>query len=229
LNKNSNSKKLVPKTLEVQFEELKARGSALAYGLSVATVGFCYLDTDLRYIYINEWLAEINGFTVEEHIGRSVRELFPDLAVGIEPQFQKVIETGNPIIKGRVYAETPFRPGVKRLFEHNYFADKSADGIVQGISCFVEDITDRDTAEQKLKANEIRYDLAVRATTDGIWDWNMITNREYFSPRWCEIIGYTSDDPDLPHSYDSWASRIHPDYYDSVMEALLPRSKFPHY
>ena len=106
MKKSSNSKKSVPKTLKAQIDELKSRESALAHGMKIATVGFCYLDTNLRYVQINEWLANINGYTVEEHIGRSIRELFPDLAEGIEPQFQKVIETGNPIIKGRVYGDS---------------------------------------------------------------------------------------------------------------------------
>ncbi|MBL7174610.1 MAG: response regulator [Desulfobacteraceae bacterium] len=65
-----------------------------------------------------------------------------------------------------------------------------------------------------------RYDLAVSATLDGIWDWNILTNEEYYSPRWYEILGYSNDDPELPHVYDSWVSRIHPDDYERVMNAL---------
>ncbi len=32
-------------------------------------VGLCCLDTDLRYIHVNEWLAESNEIPVEEHLG----------------------------------------------------------------------------------------------------------------------------------------------------------------
>ena len=72
----------------------------------------------------------------------------------------------------------------------------------------------------KLQESEDRFQLAIRATTDGVWDWNILTNVEYFSPRWCEILGYSHDDPTLPHTYDSWAERIHPDDRDSVMNSV---------
>ena len=37
-------------------------------------------------------------------------------------------------------------------------------------------------AEQQLKASEERYALAVRGTSDGIWDWNVLTERRCFPP-----------------------------------------------
>ncbi len=57
-----------------------------------APIGFCHLDTDLRFIHINEWLAAINGVPVEEHLGRTTREVIPDVAEGgrnCEPRSQQ--------------------------------------------------------------------------------------------------------------------------------------------
>ncbi len=85
-----------------------------------AAVGLCYLDTDLRYLYINKWLAQLNGLPVEKHLGRTVREVIPEVAAGIEPQLRQVMETNTPIIEGVVEAETPAQPGVRRTFMHNY-------------------------------------------------------------------------------------------------------------
>jgi two-component system, cell cycle sensor histidine kinase and response regulator CckA len=73
---------------------------------------------------------------------------------------------------------------------------------------------------RELEEIKLRYDLAVRATTDGVWDWNILTNDEYFSPRWCEILGYDFDDPDLSHTYTAWASRIHPEDRPGVEAAI---------
>ncbi len=49
-----------------------------------APIGLCCLDTNLRYVHINHWLAAINGLSVEEHLGRTVREVLPNVAAGIE-------------------------------------------------------------------------------------------------------------------------------------------------
>ena len=78
---------------------------------------------------------------------------------------------------------------------------------------------ERKRTAESLRESEERLQWAINATQDGIWEWDIETNREFFSPRWCEILGYSFDDPALPHTYDAWASRIHPDDHDRVVEA----------
>ena len=125
-------------------------------------VGLCYLDTDFRFIHINDWLAEINGIPAEEHLGRTIGELIPDVAAGVEPQFRKVIDTGEPIIGGTVEAETSNQPGIKRHFQHSYYPVRSDDGEVIGISCVVEDVTDRNEALAALKQAKDELEQRVR-------------------------------------------------------------------
>ena len=110
---------------------------------AIAPVGLCYFDTDLRFLYINEWLARINGLDVEAHLGKTIVDVLKDVAVGVEPQLRHVLETGEPIIEGKVEAETPAHPGESRHYMHNYYPDKSKDGKVVGVNCVVQDITER--------------------------------------------------------------------------------------
>jgi len=65
-----------------------------------------------------------------------------------------------------------------------------------------------------------RFSLAIEATRDGIWEWNILTNQVFFSPRFCEIIGYSFGDPELQHTFSSWTDRIHPDDYERVIATL---------
>ena len=48
---------------------------------NMAPIGLCILDRDLRYVRINERLAEINGMPVSSHLGRTLREVVPALAI----------------------------------------------------------------------------------------------------------------------------------------------------
>ncbi len=91
-----------------------------------APIGLCSLDTNLRYLQINAWLAELNGLPIEAHLGRTIREVLPDVAAGVEQQLRKVIETGEPIIDGTVDAETPAHPGVVRNFQYHYYPNRSS-------------------------------------------------------------------------------------------------------
>ena len=110
---------------------------------NIAPVGLCYFDTDLRFLYINDWLANINGLTVAAHLGHTIDEVLQDVAVGVAPQLRHVIQTGEPILDGGVEAETPAHPGESRHYRHNYYPDMSDDGTVVGVSCVVQDISDR--------------------------------------------------------------------------------------
>jgi PAS domain S-box-containing protein len=74
--------------------------------------------------------------------------------------------------------------------------------------------------EEKLRESEERLTLALEATSDGIWDWDIINNRTYASSRCGEILGLTGSPVPLKTS-DTWSSRIHPDDYELVSKLLL--------
>ncbi len=59
-----------------------------------------------------------------------------------------------------------------------------------------------------------RMELALLGSNDGVWDWNILDNSVYFSPRWKEMLGF--DDEELPNDVASWADRIHPDDVDET-------------
>ncbi len=58
-----------------------------------APIGLCVTNTQHRYVRINQRLCEINGKSREEHIGRTIHEVIPQIAVQIVSLFQNVIES----------------------------------------------------------------------------------------------------------------------------------------
>src|SRR5205085_53167 len=79
-----------------------------------APAGLCFLDTDLRYVSINDCLARINGVPVTDHIGKTVREIIPDFADRFEPLLRRVLATGEPLIDYELQAPCAAEPGVPR-------------------------------------------------------------------------------------------------------------------
>lgn len=58
------------------------------------------------------------------------------------------------------------------------------------------------------KANE-RFDLAMDASNDGLFDWNLVTNEIYYSPGWKRMLGY--EDDELPNDFSVWEDLTNPD------------------
>jgi diguanylate cyclase (GGDEF)-like protein/PAS domain S-box-containing protein len=72
--------------------------------------------------------------------------------------------------------------------------------------------------ERALKLSEERFQLAVTGSNDGLWDWNIITDSWYFSPRFKQLLGY--EDDQLESSLSSLVQRLHPDRGHVLMSAL---------
>ena len=79
-------------------------------------------------------------------------------------------------------------------------------------------VIEREWREESLMISEERYARALRGTTDGLWDWNIVTGDAYFSPRWKEMLGFAEHE--LPNSREeSFINRLHPDDVARVQAA----------
>ncbi len=118
---------------------------------NTAPIGLCVLDRDLRWIRINERMAEMNGFSAADHIGHTIRELLPDLADDSVPILQDILETGQSLINVEISGETPAQPGVHRTWVESWFPLYDREGRVAGINVVAEEITARKAAEAQLR------------------------------------------------------------------------------
>jgi len=73
-------------------------------------------------------------------------------------------------------------------------------------------------ARAALRESEERYALAVAGANDGLWDWDLRTNRIYLSPRWKAMIGLESEN--LSTDTGEWFNRVHPDDIDRLKNDL---------
>jgi PAS domain S-box-containing protein len=125
-----------------------------------APVGLCFVDTDLRFVRLNERLAEINGLPVAAHIGRTVGEVLPS-GDQLELLYRQVIESGEPILDLELSGTNPARPGVTVYCLVGYYPQKDDQGRVVGVNAMVQEITDRKRDQAALEERNEELDAFV--------------------------------------------------------------------
>jgi PAS domain S-box-containing protein len=113
-----------------------------------------------------------------------------------------VFDTGRPL-----YVETRVGEGPWLDLQASPLYD--AEGKVKYVVEWVRDVTPIKQYEQELRASEERLALALAATNDGLWDWNVQTGEAYFSPRYYTMLGYEPNE--MPSGFETWRSLLHPE------------------
>ncbi|MBN3927206.1 PAS domain-containing protein [Nostoc sp. NMS4] len=108
--------------------------------------------------------------------------------------------------------------GSIRWVHDRCFGLRDETGEVYRFAGIAEDISERKQVEQALRDSEERLQMALEGSGGGLWDWNIVTNEDYLSSRWLEMLGY--EPGELPGKFSSWELLIHPEDKVWVMERL---------
>lgn len=127
---------------------------ALQLIYDTAPIGLACLSPDCRYLQINQRLTEICGISVEDHLGRSVRECVPALAEAVEQIVRSIVETGEPVIGIEVAGQRVDQPE-ERFWVTYWHPLRSPSGEIVAVNVAAEEITERKRSEQAmLRARE---------------------------------------------------------------------------
>jgi formate hydrogenlyase transcriptional activator len=121
----------------------------LAAYFSSTTIGLSILDSDLRYLAINDVLATLNGRPVPDHLGKTVREILGDFAEVAEPKLRHVLETGESV-SFESSGLLPSRTEVGHWMLH-YLPIRDAAGVVTKIGVLVIEISTQKKLEVSLQ------------------------------------------------------------------------------
>ncbi|MER3410009.1 MAG: hypothetical protein C4305_07345 [Thermoleophilia bacterium] len=119
--------------------------------LDHAPLGVFFAGLDGRYRLVNREVAETRGLPAEEILGKTAREIFPELADHIEPAMRRVLETGEPIVDEELTAEMPPGSGQVRHYLLHRYPVQGANGELLGAAAIRVDITERKAMERRLE------------------------------------------------------------------------------
>ncbi|HWA42187.1 MAG TPA: PAS domain-containing protein [Hypericibacter adhaerens] len=170
-------------------------------------VGIYRTDAAGRCVYVNEGWAAITGRDVRSAMGE-------DWSAGLHPDDRRrVIANWYQAARdGMLDYDEEYRwqrpDGTVRLVRDSAHPIKEGEKTVGYVGTVI-DITEERTVRAELEESRQRFDLALRGTSDAIWDWHLPTGRLWFAPRLAEMIG--CDPARLPQTIEAFEDLVHPD------------------
>ena len=136
--------------------EESAQSSAVLEVLTrSAPVGIAFVDRNLRFARINEALAEMNGLPAEEHLGRTVAEVIPEIWPQIEPVYRQVLDHAEAVTDQEVVGQTAAHPEEQRTYLVSFYpVHVGDDDSVTGVGVIAHDISDRRRLEGQLRQSQ---------------------------------------------------------------------------
>ena len=141
--------------IRIQLAEVESLYSSAPFGLGV-------IDRDLKFVRVNNALAEINGFAAADHVGRHVFNVTGSLRDQSESLLRSVLATGEAVCDIEYRGETTQEPGVIRDWIEQLYPLRDYSGDIVGIGVICEEVTER----KKIQSELASANIALRRTLD---------------------------------------------------------------
>jgi diguanylate cyclase (GGDEF)-like protein/PAS domain S-box-containing protein len=108
--------------------------------------------------------------------------------------------------------------GTQRWIKGLCLIQRNAQGEPSRMIGINYDITDLKQAELDARTTKNQLELVLQASSEGFWDYNLITGDIYFSPQWKAMLGY--EDWELENSFEMWAGLIFPEDHQTALQLI---------
>lgn len=153
------------------------------------------------------------GYSKDDLNGKYIQELMPDSVIQkeITSNFEKLAQGKL----GKVEASRKRKDGssIDVMIHGGPIMDGEK---MEAVFIIYMNITARKEMERSLIKSQERFSLAMDATEDGLWDWDLRTDNVYYSPKYEIMLGYTPGE--INSRIESWVDLIHPEDRDKVLD-----------
>ena len=119
-------------------------------------IGVCCLDLELRYLYINDNLAKLNGIPANAHIGKHIKEIVPTLLITAQLVANQVLLEGEPVEDYVFCGESPLQPGIIGYWSESWYPIRNDVDEIVAFAVIVKEITEQKKAEKEIRDREER-------------------------------------------------------------------------
>ena len=176
----------------------------LAATLESITDAFYTLDREWRFTYLNREAERLFKRPREQLLGKVLWDEFAALKgqIGYR-EFHRALRENRTVVFEEYYA--PYQT----LSEIRAYPSD------EGLTVYFRDVTEARRTEESLRISEERFRTIARATTDVVWDWNLVDDSLWVSDSIEAVFGYTTADFTGP--IHAWSDHIHADERERVV------------
>ena len=167
----------------------------------------------MRFIDVNETVCRNLGYTRAELLAMTTDQILPITRDDLARTYDDMIATGTTQGMRSFYR---CKDGSTLPFESRRRVMRSGDDWI--IVATARDIRERIAQEEALRMSNERFDMAVRATNDVIWDWNLETDQIWWNENYAKVFGLAGECGE--RSIQSWYQGIHPDDQGRVIAGV---------
>jgi len=170
----------------------------------------CIADVDGHFVKLNKSWESILGYTEESLKSKKIIEfVHPE---DIQLTLEALSKLGNQETVGNFVNRYRTIDGSYKYIE---WRSQPRGNLIYAAA---RDITDKIQSERALLEEKERYELAMEGSNDGYWDWNILENTLYLSPRWKLQLGY--EDYELENHTDTFFNLIYEADKESVNQYI---------
>jgi diguanylate cyclase (GGDEF)-like protein len=172
-------------TVNQRTAELIESKAQLSGFFTSAPVGMGIVDHQLRYIQVNQVLADMNYRSVDEHLGKTLQEILPDVSLIAEGFYSQVLKTGEVLLNQEISSVVADKSAGIKTWLASFFPIFNVDNIPYCVGFVVIEISDRKKAEADMQYAEsmlrkANLELEKLVNLDGL---TQIANRRCFDDR----------------------------------------------
>src|SRR6266516_3759918 len=167
----------------------------------------------MRFVDVNETACRNLGYSREAFLAMTPEDILPVTRKDLETAYDEMIATGST---QSMRSEYRCKDGSELPFESRRRVMRSGDSWI--IVVTARDIRERIAREEALRKSNERFDMAVRATNDVIWDWDLLTDEIWWNENFTKVFGHAREAAD--HTVKSWYEGIHPDDQGRVIAGV---------
>ncbi|WP_462324540.1 PAS domain S-box protein [Desulfoplanes sp.] len=212
--------RILKKQVSRATKELRESRENLRITLYSMWEGVLTTDKEGLITGMNMVAGSLTGWPRTEVPGRHIDGVFQTLdVVDRRPSpacIPEVLATGRAVERASSTLLVA-KDGTEHYIAHTTAPIRDDTGVIHGIVIVFRDISEPYRIREALQRSEERFQLAMEASRDGIWDWNIMTGETYYSPGYAAILGYASTE--VPAHVESWKDLIHPSDRDDAFRA----------